>query len=355
MDNHNIQFGAEVEFKALDPGTGAWAVKKGPDAIPAVPAVPGSIVALEDFEGALWQQITFVSGDWALDTLNAHSPTHSFRSKVIVDNQTSSFFIQNDVFEPQLSFWLTTNTESGFDFLKVFVDSVEVYSESGSNAIHRVAIPIGFGFDIEFRYSKDFSSSPVGDGCWVDDIVLGGLDTPGVPGSPAHPLVYAPLHLTDDGERLKVDVEFPTIEHLACATDSVTVCPGDDPLEVVVAGTVNVDFDEPVLITGSVTLDEPIDVHITGDTGTLNNGAETAVAGTAVSIRAANVNRKGLLVQNTGLGIVRIGATGVTATTGYRLNAGDSVVFSMPYTPVNAIYAIREGLISSTVLTQEIV
>lgn len=87
--------------------------------------------------------------------------------------------------------------------------------------------------------------------------------------------------------------------------------------------------------------------------GTLANGAETAVSSSAISVLAANASRKKLIVQNTGANAVRVGTTGVTATTGFRLVAGATIVIDMPHCPTNAIFAIRESA-DSTVLAQEV-
>lgn len=208
MGSPNVQFGTEVEHKDFDKGTGAWAIKPGPAEIPEVPAVPGSVVLSEDFEGPLWTEITEVSGTWVTTTAHSHSATTSYTNPDINDGESASFTIQNDAFDAQVSFWLRTDTESGFDKFQVFIDSVEVYSESGFNDWHRVAIPTGFGFIIEFRYTKDGSVSSGDDACWVDDIVQGSLDTLAVPAVPARPFVYTPLKMTDDGERLKVEASF---------------------------------------------------------------------------------------------------------------------------------------------------
>lgn len=122
------------------------------------------------------------------------------------------------------------------------------------------------------------------------------------------------------------------IRELDCEKDSVTVCQGTDPW----------------IISG--------DVAVSALTGTLNNGTETAVSGVAVQIIAANPARRKLIVQNVGsVGNVRIGTNGVTATTGVRLTPESSITFMMPYTPSNAIFAIREGALDSIVLAQEII
>lgn len=87
--------------------------------------------------------------------------------------------------------------------------------------------------------------------------------------------------------------------------------------------------------------------------GTWANGVETVVAAVAISVLAANANRKRAIIQNTGIGNVRVGVTGVTNTTGTRLTPGGSLVLEMPYCETNAIFAIREGAVSSTILAQE--
>lgn len=206
MGSPNHQFGTGTEYKSGDRGTGAWAVSPGPAAVPEVPATPGSEVVKETFEGTLWTQISFDSGTWIVTTDFAHAGTKSYTNPDIGDNQSASFTIQNTAVQPQLSFWLRTDTEAGFDKFRVFIDSVEVYSESGFNDWHRVAVPTGGGFSVEFRYSKDFSASSAADACWVDDVVFGSLDIPGTPAIPARPLIYAPLQLDNDGG-VKVHVQ----------------------------------------------------------------------------------------------------------------------------------------------------
>lgn len=128
----------------------------------------------------------------------------------------------------------------------------------------------------------------------------------------------------------------------------VQITDGTDLAQVSAAGALLVDgsaVTQPV--SGTVSISFP--------TGTLNNGAETAVAGTAVSILSANANRNKLIIQNTGAANVRIGTTGVTATTGFRLTVGATIIMDNPECPINEIFAIREGAISSTILAQEVV
>lgn len=108
------------------------------------------------------------------------------------------------------------------------------------------------------------------------------------------------------------------------------------------------DFGEVVRVAGTVTV-------VTGTTtGTLGNGAEVVVGAAAVQVLAANATAKARIVQNTGSANIRVGALGVTATTGLQLVPGASAVFGEPHVPTNAIYAIREGAVSSVALGQEV-
>jgi len=88
-------------------------------------------------------------------------------------------------------------------------------------------------------------------------------------------------------------------------------------------------------------------------TGTLANGAETAVSNVAVSVLAANANRKVAIVQNVGNLTARIGVAGVTAATGIQLVAGATLVLEPPYVVTGAIFAIRETA-DTTVFATEI-
>lgn len=88
-------------------------------------------------------------------------------------------------------------------------------------------------------------------------------------------------------------------------------------------------------------------------TAALANGAETAVGASAVQVLPTNGSRKWCLVQNTGTATVRIGVSGVAATTGIQLTSGSLLVFEAPWVHQGAIFAIREGASSSTVFATE--
>lgn len=87
----------------------------------------------------------------------------------------------------------------------------------------------------------------------------------------------------------------------------------------------------------------------------LNNGVEVNVGDTVVELLSANSNRKKLIIQNNGAGDVRIGAAGVSSTTGVRLKRDGVILFENSNCPVNSIHAIREYNQDSVILVQEVV
>lgn len=210
MDIHNSQFGSEVEYDSLDLGTPAWAVKPGPGAIAPIPFIPGTPIASEDFEGTLWTEIPFGFGDWEVTSTTSHLGTKCFRGKTGIANTTSTFAIFDFFGSQQVSFWYKTpGFVTGFvnDKFEVFVDGVLAFTNLNVvNDWTYVSIPLSFAFEIDFVFTKNFPIVDDTDTVFLDDLILGDLDTPGVPGSPAHPLVYTPLYL-DSNNNLMVAVD----------------------------------------------------------------------------------------------------------------------------------------------------
>jgi len=97
----------------------------------------------------------------------------------INDSQTSSMSL-TALFGAAgtVSFWHRESTESSFDYLRFFVDGVELVQWSGTNAAAMYMTNVAGGMHtFEWRYSKDGSLSSGSDTVWVDDIAL----VPGVP------------------------------------------------------------------------------------------------------------------------------------------------------------------------------
>lgn len=86
---------------------------------------------------------------------------------------------------------------------------------------------------------------------------------------------------------------------------------------------------------------------------TLQAGKEFTVTAAPVLVLAANGFRVTGLVQNTGSANVRVGAAGVTPTTGYRLVPNQTIIYGEPNVNKGEIWAVREGASDSVVFAQE--
>ena len=96
------------------------------------------------------------------------------QSFVIGDSQSG--YMQTTVHGPgDLSFYWRVSSESGFDFLRYWADSVEIGSISGEVDWQRVEYSLGPGPHlIQWVYSKDAGASAGSDCGWVDDVQFGG-------------------------------------------------------------------------------------------------------------------------------------------------------------------------------------
>lgn len=85
----------------------------------------------------------------------------------------------------------------------------------------------------------------------------------------------------------------------------------------------------------------------------LHNGHEKTVGAKAVKLLDHNFARRTALVQNTGGANIRVGAKGVTATSGLRLIPNAVEIFTVPDVYHGEIWAIREGDTDSVAFSQE--
>jgi hypothetical protein len=130
----------------------------------------------EDFEAATYPSAFGSTGNniWSLTTLEAGSGLQSARAGSISASQTTGTTLSlvfSDV--GQLSFRYRTSSESSFDYLRFFVDSVEQASWSGemgawSTYNYQVTTPGVHTF--EWRYTKDGSVDSNMDTALIDTI-----------------------------------------------------------------------------------------------------------------------------------------------------------------------------------------
>ena len=111
-------------------------------------------------------------GCWSVDTTQSHDGVGSARSGAIIGNQTSSMNVT--VQGPaNLVFWWKVSSEANFDFLRLFVDGVQVTAISGEKNWTQVTQAMGAGtHTVEWRYTKDASISIGDDAGWVDQLAI---------------------------------------------------------------------------------------------------------------------------------------------------------------------------------------
>jgi hypothetical protein len=115
-----------------------------------------------------------------VDTTRAHGGSMAAHSGGISHSDVSTMTATFDVaVAADVVFWFYTSTESGFDYLEVWVDGARMGQWSGSNSWTEVAVPLGGAgtHTVEWRYDKDGSVSSGDDRVWIDDVTI----RPGAP------------------------------------------------------------------------------------------------------------------------------------------------------------------------------
>jgi len=148
-------------------------------------------LVVEDFETGDFTKFDWTfsgAADWEIiEGENVYEGAYSAKSGTITDNQASALELVVDVsMNDTISFWMKVSSESGYDYLKFYIDDSEKGSWSGEEgwSLEKVAITEG-EHTLKWAYEKDGSVSNGDDCAWLDYIIL--------PGSAAAPL-YADFY-----------------------------------------------------------------------------------------------------------------------------------------------------------------
>ena len=118
---------------------------------------------------------TSISPGWVVDTTLAHAGSYSMHSGTITHSQSSG--VRRSVTlssASSVSFWLSVSSESGYDFLRFYVDGIEQDNWSGTIPWTQAIFPLTAGtHTLEWRYTKDSSVTTGSDRAWVDEVQLG--------------------------------------------------------------------------------------------------------------------------------------------------------------------------------------
>jgi len=134
-------------------------------------------IVVEDFELGDFTQFNWQFNDfpWVIiDGDQVYEGEYSAKSAGINDNQTSSMELESTVVaDGQISFYYKVSSESGYDFLKFYINDVEQDEWSGEVDWTEATYDITAGdYSFKWEYSKDVSVSNGDDCAWVDYIVL---------------------------------------------------------------------------------------------------------------------------------------------------------------------------------------
>jgi len=132
---------------------------------------------VEDWESGDMTQFDWTTGgdsDWAISNDIPFEGSFCVKSGEVDDDQTSYLSLQFEVYgEDSLSFWYRVSSETGYDFMKFYIDDVEQSSWSGEVGWERASYLLTVGsHTLKWAYIKDESLSGGDDCCWIDFIVF---------------------------------------------------------------------------------------------------------------------------------------------------------------------------------------
>lgn len=137
-------------------------------------------LVIEDWESGDFSQYDWGfagNADWVIiDGANVYEGVYSAKSGDIGSSQNTSLTIDvNASTESTISFFYKVSSESGYDYLKFYIDNVEQGSWAGEVAWTYVEYIVSEGdHTLKWTYSKDTSVDGGSDCAWIDNIVLPG-------------------------------------------------------------------------------------------------------------------------------------------------------------------------------------
>lgn len=111
---------------------------------------------------------------WTVQSAEKYSGTYAAKSGAITHNSQTEISITQNVSEAgNISFFYKVSSESGYDFLRFFIDDVQQGFWAGEVAWTQASYPVSTGLrTFTWRYTKDVSASSGSDCAWIDHIIL---------------------------------------------------------------------------------------------------------------------------------------------------------------------------------------
>ncbi|MDZ4183091.1 MAG: S8 family serine peptidase, partial [Candidatus Cloacimonadaceae bacterium] len=135
-----------------------------------------------DFSAFNWVNDSIIP--WTVHSGSTFSGSYGARSGDIGNGATSTLSLSLEISAAgNITFYRKVSSESGFDYLRFYIDEVEQESWSGESVWTFQSYPVSAGFrSFRWTYSKDGSVAIGSDCAWLDHIVfplfLGDLDIP---------------------------------------------------------------------------------------------------------------------------------------------------------------------------------
>jgi len=109
---------------------------------------------------------------WKISASTKYEGAYAASSGAINNAQKSEMYIEGQVLSNDtISFYRKVSSESGYDFLKFYIDDVEIGSWSGNKDWAKVSYPISAGnHRFSWAYEKDEASISGLDAAWIDFI-----------------------------------------------------------------------------------------------------------------------------------------------------------------------------------------
>ena len=131
---------------------------------------------LEDFETGDFRRLPWEHAgneNWAVTSRLKHTGAYSAKAGAIEDNGNTTLQVTLDCSDGDVAFYCKVSSESGYDYLKFYIDRVKQGEWSGEQDWAEVSFPVAAGTrTFEWTYSKDGSSSDRDDTAWIDDIAF---------------------------------------------------------------------------------------------------------------------------------------------------------------------------------------
>ncbi len=138
-------------------------------------------IALEDFESGDFSTHAWQMGGslpWTISTTEVYEGNYSARSGAITHSQTTQMQVTMDnLIAGQISFYYKVSSESGWDFLRFYIDGSQKGEWSGNAGWLQASYPVTAGtHTFMWRYIKDSNTSSGSDVGWIDYIIFPATD-----------------------------------------------------------------------------------------------------------------------------------------------------------------------------------